>query len=453
MEETAVLAEYVAESGYEDVPDEGVGHAKRCIRDIVGLILHGSGHPNGQPVDSYAQVMSGNGEASTVGRGTSDPVNAAFAHGTYGNILNFSDTFESVVIHPSCTVLPAGLAVAETRDVTGRDLLAAYVAGLDVTHRVGRSVAPAHWQRGWHATGTIGVFGATAAAASLLGADAEGIEHAFGMAASFSSGLKKNIPTMANPIHCGNAAAVGVKAALLAEKGGVAADDIFAGEIGYGALMTAGGTYDPTEITDPAVEWAILDNGIKPYPSGAITHSAMETLRSILEREDLSIDDVESVTATVDERLEGPFSGDTPTDATEAGVSYEFCLAAVLRERDVELAHFEEAFIRAPETREAMSKVTVDYQPDPFGPTENEISHGSRIAVSTVDGERHTGAMERLPGTPTNPLQERRLKAKFYDCAETVLDRESAEAIERAVMNLEADGGLSDLSAAIRSAA
>ena len=450
MNETATLAAFVASTTAADVPEEAVERAKRATRDVVGLALHGSAHATGETVASYLDAVGTAGGATVAGRGTADPPRAAFANGAFAHVLNYDDTFESVVVHPSCTAFPAALAAAEVADGTGRDLLTGYVVGLDVAYRVGRSVAPTHWHHGWHSTATVGVFGATAAAASVLGLSDAEVRRAFGLAGSFSSGLKKNIGTMANPLHCGHAAQKGVEAALLVREGAAADESIFEGEFGFGRVVTVDDGYDPAPIVDPDAEWAVLDVAFKPYPSGVVTHAAMEALRGILEREDLDAENVDSVTATVDERTMDTIDRHDPQNATEATVSYEFCLAAVLRERDPGIREFTDEYVRDPATRDAIAKVRLDPRADPFDSNDAEASYGARIAVETTDGRTFDAEMQTAPGGPSNPLPEARWRAKFYECAETALDREAAERVEETVLRLDEEGSLDAFARALR---
>jgi 2-methylcitrate dehydratase PrpD len=450
MDETAHLADHVAATTLEDAPDDAVARAKTAIRDVVGLALHGSGHETGALVADHLAALGGDGTATAVGHGVTDPVRAAFATGAFAHVLNYDDTFESVVIHPSTTAFPAALAAAETAGGTGRGLLAGYLVGLDASHRVGRAVAPTHWLRGWHATATVGTLGATAAAASVFGLDADATRRAFGVAASFASGLKRNIGTQTNPIHCGHAAGNGVEAALLARNGAGADPSILRGTYGFGTLATGGEGYDPAAVTDPDVAWAVRDLAFKPYPSGVVTHAAMEALRAIVDREDLAPDDVARITATVDEGVMDTIDQNDPQTATEATVSYEFCLAAVLRERDPGLAAFTDGYVRAPETRAQMAKVGLDPRPDPFGEHIAEASYGARVAVETTDGRQFAETVLETPGGPSNPLSEARLRAKFDECAGTVLDPAAADRVADAIDRLDTAGGLGGFLRAVR---
>ena len=451
MDETAHLAARVVTTTLDDAPDDAVARAKTAVRDVLGLALHGSGHETGDLVADHLAALGGDGAATVAGGATTDPVRAAFANGAFAHVLNYDDTFESVVIHPSTTAFPAALAAAEAAERTGRALLAGYLVGLDASYRVGRAVAPTHWLRGWHATATVGTLGACAAAASVFDLDTATTRRAFGVAASLASGLKRNIGTQTNPLHCGHAAGKGVEAALLAREGASADESVLGGAYGFGDLAAGGEGYDPTAVTDPDVAWAVRDLAFKPYPSGVVTHAAMEALRTIVEREALAPGDVTRITATVDEAVTDTIDQHDPQTATEATVSYEFCLAAVLRDRDPGLRAFTDAYVRAPETRAQMAKVDLDPRPDPFGTSAAEASYGARVAVETGDGRRFAETVLETPGGPANPLSAARLRAKFEACAGTVLDAGGVDEVADAVDRLDADGGLDGLARAIRS--
>lgn len=450
MNETETLAEFNTSTSYDDIPREAVDQAKRAIRDIAGLTIHGSHHGTGQTVMEYLSTLETGEPATVVGHGSANPPRAAFANGTFGHILNFDDTFESVVIHPTCTAFPAALAAAETVDGSGPDLLCGYIVGLDVTYRVGRSVAPTHWHHGWHSTATIGVFGATAASASIFDLSRAQTRRAFGIAGSFSSGLKKNIGTMTNPLHCGHAAQKGVEAAMLARNGADADPAIFEGEYGFGRVMTVGDSYDPSPIERSGIDWAVLDIAFKPYPSGVVTHSAMEALREILERESLPPGDVAGVTATVDERVMDTIDEHDPKDAAAANVSYEFCLAVILLEGDAGVHEFTDEYVQRATIREAMGKIHLDPRPDPFGSRGAEASYGARITVETVDGQTFTEEIRTAPGGPSNPVSEQRWREKFFECTDTVFERADAERIEDRILHLEEADTLSELGQLLR---
>ncbi|WP_254546754.1 MmgE/PrpD family protein [Halomarina pelagica] len=444
MDETTALASFAVSTELSDVPEPEIDHAKRAVRDYLGVAVYGSRHEVGDRIAAYVEASSPGTDATVFARGSASAPGAALANGTFGHAIDYDDTFESIVIHPTSPVFAAALAAAERADADGRALLAGYAVGVETAFRVGHATYPSHYDNGWHSTGTVGSFGAAAAAASVLGLSVEETRHAFGVVASGSSSLKRNFGSMTKPLHAGHAAQIGVRAALLAREGFTADPSVLSGEIGYGAVMTPGGGYDPGEITDGLGEtWSLTDVGFKPYPSGVITHAAMDALRGIVEREDLAPADVASITVALDDAASEMLIHADPQNALQAKFSIEFCLAAVLRERDAGVREFTDEYVAEAETRDAIARVERAFEPNLFGA--EFAGYGARVTVETTDGEEHVAEERHAPGGPTNPVSEARLRAKFDECAGTVLGADDADALAAAVVDLESDGALSDL--------
>lgn len=447
MSATEALVE-LTRSGYDEIPDQVVSRAKTSIRDVLGVAIYGSQHDVGDRISRYVDRASPGDGATVLGRGTATPPGAALANGTFAHAIDYDDTFESMVLHPSAPVFPAALAAAEAADATGRDLLTGYILGVEAEFRVGHSVYPSHYDHGWHHTGTIGSFGAAAAAASVLDLSAEATTNAFGIVASGSSALKKNFGSMTKPLHPGHAAQTGLRAAMLAEDGFTADDAILDGEMGYGMVMSPDGSYDPSVIEEGGEKWGVLDNGFKPYPSGVISHAAMEATRRLVAEHDLTPETVERMTVTLDEAASEMLIHAQPEDELQAKFSIEFCLAAVLREGDAGVQEFTDEYVTAPETRAVIERVERDFEPDLFG---GEFAgYGARVVVETTDGETYTAEEQRAPGSPTNPLPEARWEEKFDDCVAPVLDEAARVELIDAVDALETEGSLDRLVTASR---
>ena len=446
MSVTTTLAKLVEETEFQDFSSEAVTHAKRSIRDFLGVAIYGSHHEVGETIMKYIDSRSSEGDSLILGYGMYDAPYAALANGTFGHAVDYDDTFESIVLHPSGSSFPAALAVAEEESSTGKDILTGYIVGLEVAFRVGRSMEPTHWEDGWHSTGTIGIFGSTAAACSVLGLSIEETERAFGIAGSSSSGLGRNSGTMTKPFHPGHAAHMGVQAALLARNGFTADRNILEGQGGFGPVYTNDNKFYPERITDPELDdWAVLDNGFKPYPSGVVTDAPMEALRSVMRENDLYNEDIETVSVTVDERFE-PILDSNPNDALEAKFSYQFCVAAILRERHAGIHQFTDEFVNEPATKEAMKKIEMHLEPNLFSEGKlAEASYGAVVEVTTTTGETLSKTIENAPGSPSNPLPDDRLKSKFIECTTTVYDEEKANQVWDLIGRFEQEDVLNDL--------
>ncbi len=444
MDATETLAAFVDETTLSDVPSDAQEKAKEAITDLVGVAIYGSHHEVGDKITAFVETDAPGDTATMFARGSASSTGAALANGTYGHAVDYDDTFESIVIHPTSPVFSAALAAAEDADGTGEDVLTSYLIGIEIAYRTGHSTYPSHYENGWHSTGTVGTFGATAAAASVMDLEPDEIEHAFGIAASMSSALKKNFGTMTKPLHSGHAAQMGVRSAKLASSGFTADTSVFSGEIGYGNVMTIGDTYDPEELTAELGEtWAVMDLGYKPYPSGVITHAAMEAFRDIVLQNDLEPENVDEIVVSLDDAASEMLHHENPETGLEAKFSIEFCLAAVLLEDDPGIHEFTDEFVTDSETREQTAKVERDFKENLFGG--NFANYAARVSAETTDGETYTAEMKHAPGHPTNPLSEERLRAKFDECTRDVLPDSEAEAAYEAIWALDEDGSLEQL--------
>lgn len=447
MTVTDALVE-LTQRNHEAIPADVLDRAKTCIRDVVGVSMYGSRHEVGTKIARFVDRTSGGDTASVFGHGTCSPPGAALANGTFAHAIDYDDTFESITLHPSAPVFPAALSAAETADATGRDLLTGYVLGVEAAFRVGHSVNPSHYDHGWHITGTVGSFGSAAAASSVLDLSAEQIQNAFGIVASGSSSLKKNFGSMTKPLHPGHAAQTGLRAAMLAADEFTADSEILDGEMGYGEVMSPDGRFDPTVITDGRESWGILDIGFKPYPSGVISHAAMEAMRHIVLENDLTPADVSQISVTLDAAASDMLIHDRPENELQAKFSIEFCLAAVLRERDPGIGQFTDEYVGASETREAVDLVDTNYEPNIFG--DEFAGYGAKVSVETTDGTQYVNEERRAPGSPSNPLPEDRWVSKFKNCTSPILDEDEQAIVLDTIDSLEEPGSLTKLAEVLR---
>lgn len=438
MAETALLAEFTAETTFSDITTDAIDHSQTAIRDFIGVALYGSHHDVGDRISSYVSHNAPGDQSTVFCRGHASVPGAALANGAFGHAIDYDDTFESIVIHPTSPIFAAALAAAESVNTSTHDLLTGYVVGCEVAFRVGHSTYPEHYRNGWHATGTIGTFGAAAAAGSVLDLNTTQLTHAFGIAASLSSSLKKNFGSMTKPLHAGHAGEMGVKATLLAKDGFTADDAVLEGDLGYGEVMTIHDGYDSAEITEGLGQsWNVTDIGYKPYPSGVITHAAMDAMRNLVLENDLTPETVDRITVSLDDAASEMLIHAQPGNALQAKFSIEFCLAAILREGEAGIHEFTDEYVTDPETRATIDKVERSFEEDLFG--DDFAGYGATVRVQTTAGDGLEGEERYAPGSPNNPMSEARLRSKFFECAETRLDRSEAEELEATIQQLEDD--------------
>src|SRR5256712_3227450 len=315
----------------------------------------------------------------------------------------------------------------------------AFVAGVEIEAKLGRALNPAHYEIGWHATATLGVFGAAAAAAKLLGLSAERTAHALAIAASMASGIKANFGTDCKPLHVGHAARCGTEAALLAAAG-VTGDtraleqvDGFGSTHGAGSRpeweLTTAGLGAPHDLVDPGI-------GVKRFPACASTHQALDATLALAEEHAIDPKAVVAVECGVSYMAPHQLIYDQAETGLQGKFSMPYCIAVALLDRTVGLAQFAEARVRRADAQALMPKVRMFVHPEQTT-RESLPTRFSEVAISLMDGRRLTRRVRHAKGQPQNPLTDAELTTKFHDCAARVLPRERAESVLAAVQELE----------------
>src|SRR5882672_7542867 len=217
---TRTLAQQTSAVTYDALPEPVRALARQCVLDYYGVALAGADDPLAHILLDELGEAGGAAQASVIGHKARLPVlSAALVNGAICHALDYDDVNLAMPGHPSVAILPALLALAEQRQASGKAVIAAFVAGYETCCRIGMALRPGHYTRGFHATGTVGAFGAAAACAHLLGLDAEATARALGIAGTQSAGLKSQFGTMCKPFHAGKAAQSGLLAARLAARG------------------------------------------------------------------------------------------------------------------------------------------------------------------------------------------------------------------------------------------
>src|SRR5689334_6758448 len=332
MTATARLAEFVVKTSLRDCPEAAIVQVRRAALDTLGVMLAGAAEPVAAAVRSVARVEGGTPLCTVVGTSMRAPATwAALANGTAAHAHDFDDTNFALLGHPSAPLLAAALACAEAEPADGAAVALAYLIGFELSVTLGLALNPDHYTRGWHATSSIGTIGSAAAAASLLGLDPTQTRHALGVAASLASGLKENFGSMTKPFHAGHAARNGVFAAMLAREGFTSSDTALDGTQGYAAA------FGQTKLGAGAFEalgheWQILASGIavKPYPSCALTHSAIDALLALRAEHALGADQVEDIEVGVNHVVPEVLRHNRPATGLEKKFSMQFCAAEAL---------------------------------------------------------------------------------------------------------------------------
>jgi 2-methylcitrate dehydratase PrpD len=423
----APLATMAAFAAAAAPPAEGRARAAVAILDTVGVALAGSVEPASAIVQA---TLSSSGPCAVWGteRRTNAP-DAALANGTAAHALDYDDMCFVSLAHPSAPLVPALMAAAELGGASGRAVLDAYVVGFEIEARLGRTMNPRHYRRGWHCTSTLGAIGAAAAASRVLGLDAAALAHALAIAASEASGVKENFGSMVKPLHAGLAARDGVLAALLARGGLTASARAFDGPQGLLHAMDSERTDLAQEAADLGSRWEIVDTGItmKLYPSCAATHPSLDALLDLRASEGLTTDVIDAIEIDVDPVTPTVLLHNRPASALEAKFSMPFCAAAAIAFGRVGIDTFDEARLRDAALASLMARVTMRVD-ETMGREAPPLTQ-ARLRVRLRDGRVLVREANGARGYPDRPATAADVGAKFLSCALRALTPERAAGV------------------------
>ncbi len=424
---TDYVGNFVANTKYEDIPQDVIELGKKSILDGLGLALAGSAAQTGTICRQYLDHLGiCDGKALVIGSSKKTaPRFAAFVNGVSIHADDFDDTQLAVakdrvyglLVHPTVPVLPAVLALSEGRNVSGKELMLAYHLGVEVECKIAEAIAPRHYQDGFHSTGTCGPFGSTAASAKILGFEHKKILNAFGLAASQSGGLRENFGTMTKPFQAGHAAEVGVAAAELVALGWSAAEQILEADRGF--FHAFGGSYDPASIMNRLGKpWTFASPGIslKPYPSGSLAHPAMTEMVRLIEANDIKADQIEKVDVGANHQMTTTLLHHQPKTGLEAKFSMEFCMAILLLERKAGLGEFSDKATQRTDVREMIARINFYVDPEAEGAGFDKMT--SILKIHLKGRKVITGRADFAKGSPTNPMTFDEAATKFRGCAE-----------------------------------
>ncbi|ETA50601.1 MmgE/PrpD family protein [Ponticoccus alexandrii] len=426
-----------------------LGFAREAIADMIGCALLGA--PSATTQAALLSGVQGTGPCHVLGRHERlGRLDAAFVNGVSGHALDFDDTSKSLSGHPTVIIIPAILPIAETLGCSGREVLDAYVIGVEAATRFARGVNFAHYEKGWHPTATLGIFGAAVAASALLKLDEARMANAISMAASLASGIKANFGTDTKPLHAGLAARNGLFAALMAAEGVKAAPvalehpqgflEVFNGKGHYDAARMLDGWGDPLDLMNPGIS-------IKKYACVYSVHAAID---AVIALHDGAVPDsagVEDVVVRMHPRRLLPHVRNAATSALNAKFSLPYAVARGLVNGAVKLEHFEDSALSDPEVTRVMNLIRMEDMHDDFP------DYGAEVVVRMADGTELRQSIESPLGRgPEAPLPMAMLEAKFLDCASRSLSAEGAAEVFALLMRLDRLGSIHELTTAISSA-
>jgi 2-methylcitrate dehydratase PrpD len=434
---TERLAEYIEAAAPGRIPPPVCARAKEVLYDGLGALVAATSprYDIGPILARYVVETGGVPEAQVFGTGLrTGCAPAALVNGTLGYYCDIEPHHAGAIMHPVAIVAPAALAVGERMRTSGREVLAAFVLGIDVACRVSNALGPAAlYARGFHPSCVAGTFGAAAAAARVLGLRGPALRHALGLAGTEASGLLAWVsdPTEhSRPFNMGLAARHGVSAAHLASCGFGGPPAVFEGKYPLGATFT--GCWDEAALLDGLGErFAVMDLYLKQYACCAFIHPGLDGLLGILEAERLHPDQIRGIT------LRFPASGYRIIDGNPLRshcAQYVLALAAHARAVDFhDILHDRREDHAGIRSLAGRIRVVGDVELDRTYPA----LYRSVVEVETADGARHVRDVAHPKGAPAAPLSRAELEAKFARLTADVLSPPRRDAIARTVAALE----------------
>jgi len=402
---TRILAEFVATHPSRGWSDEVEHEAHRTIMNWLGCAIGAAEHEAADAALKAVQFLQPAPQATLFGRKERvDISNAALINGITSHTFDFDDTHLKTIIHPAGPVCSAVFALAEQTGASGRQIVDAVVLGIDVSCRVGNTIYPNHYDRGWHITGSTGTLGAAAACARLLGLDTEQTVMALGIAASQPVGLREQFGTMTKPFHPGGAAKAGLMSALLAREGFTASPRAI--EAPRGFAQVASTKYDWSEITNELGErFEISFNTYKPFACGIVIHPSIDACTQLREQ-GVTADNLEQLNLRVHSLVLELTGKKEPADGLQGKFSvYHGCAAGLIFGRASESEYADDIVNRADVVATRRKVVAV---------VDDSIDEAAVDATAILkDGRQIQVTVEHAIGSLQRPMTDKDLEAKF----------------------------------------
>jgi 2-methylcitrate dehydratase PrpD len=451
-----VLAEFLVQEKFDDLPGETVEKVKEYVIDVIGCTVGASRQPQIKALAKVMQAEGGKPHSSVFAHGFKTSVmNAAMLNGTMGHTFDFDDDHREGTMHPSVAVFPAVFAVGEKLKVKGKDFLRSFILGLEVMIRLGESLLGKSYYQGFHPTGTCGVFGAAAGCTTLMKLDVKRTKYALGLAASFSAGTQECTGEGAwqKPLQAGHPAMGGVLAASLAAKDYIGSGTVFDGPSGLIKALSFKDQYDFGRITETlGKKWEMMDTSIKVHAccrfSGPVADCALD-----LYRQGVRAKDVKKIIAKV-----GDFTIKTlcnpverklkPVTHVDAQFSLPWAIAVAICKNRTGIDEFQGKALHDPEMLALAEKVIWEF--DPEAEAMYPKAYPATLIAELIDGRTFQAHVDFPKGDPENPTTKEELLNKFHSLTKKFFDKKKREKIITTVDRLEELSNIAKLADLVR---
>lgn len=435
MTAARTLGEFAVALTYDGIPREVIERAKDCVIDTAAACIFGAELPWSKTVIEFAKRNSATGECSVLG--TPIKVRAPFAclsNGATAHAFELDCLCEpSVGIHPSAALAVPAMAVSQGRKKSGKELIAAVVAGYEVLYRIGDAARHSIEKNGFHSPGVVGPYGTAVVVGRMFEIDAAQMANAFGIAGSTSSGLMEFSKTggMVKRLHLGRAAEGGFMAAVLARDGYTGPEGVFDGKFGFLNTFCTDG--DPARLTkNLGSDWHVMKNKIKRYACHSTAQVPVTLALELKSKHGLSGDDVGKISIAANEKTVTQHAINEPHDLTMAQYSVPFCVATAFYRDPLDPRVFSEGTLNDPKIRALCKGAVVE----PLKSASGFLSQACRVTLKLRNGKELTMEGHDFKGTPTMPLTREELRDKFLKLT-SHKDRKKAEQLFSRLADLE----------------
>ena len=445
---TKSLAKFAAELEFNTIPENILNYLKLLFLDGVGCCIHGNTLEWTKTLEEVVTNKEDYNQCSIIGTNKKTTLlNAVLINSTAGHGFESDDIHRESILHPNSIVVPVSINVAEKiGNINGKKFLTSVVAGYEVATRIGSAAGTELLLRGFHPQGTHGTIAAAITAGKLMDFSTDQMVHAIGIAGSLGAGLMAaQEGAMVKRLHSGRAAQAGVLAAQLSAKNFTGIQNIIEADYG-GFLSSFSGKNDfNRSIRNLYKEWECMNTGIKPYASVTSIHTALDCLKNIMEKNNISVKNIKNIKAKISHPTYVHCAWNYKNhNITSAQMNIYYGLALIALEGELFVNQFSKDKISNPEILNFMKKITAEVDPkiESLG---HEFRHMASIELTTNDNKRFNHTEKYRKGSPENPLTKDQIISKFKSLASYSYDETQVSKIKEKIENIELSNNIENL--------